>query len=111
MERLTKVDNQGRLLAYSVSDTGLPAIIMSGNPYHELIERLKSYEDTGLEPEEILALKRRERWVPVQERLPDEGQEVLASNGRYEYLEEYDSNYKFMDGMIAWMPLPEHFKP
>ena len=74
-------------------------------------EKLKAYEDTGLEPEEILALKRRERWVPVQERLPNEGQEVLASNGRYEYLEEYDSNYKFMDGMIAWMPLPEHFKP
>ena len=111
MERLTKVDDQGRLLAYSISDTGLPAIVMKNNPYHELIERLKAYEDTGLEPKEILALKRRERWVPVQERLPDEGQEVLASNGRYEYLEEYDSSYKFMDGMIAWMPLPEPFNP
>ena len=38
MERLTKVDDQGRLLAYSTSDTGLPAIIMKGNPYRELIE-------------------------------------------------------------------------
>lgn len=54
MERLTKVDDQGRLLAYSVSDTGLPAIIMSGNPYRELTERLKAYEDTGLAPTEIL---------------------------------------------------------
>lgn len=53
MERLTKVDDQGRLLAYSTSDTGLPAIIMKGNPYRELIERLKAYEDTGLEPGEM----------------------------------------------------------
>lgn len=53
MERLTKVDDQGRLLAYSISDTGLPIIVMKGNPYRELIERLKAYEDTGLEPEEI----------------------------------------------------------
>lgn len=57
MERLTKVDDQGRLLAYSINDTGLPAIIMSGNPYREIIERLRAYEDTGLEPEEMRALK------------------------------------------------------
>lgn len=54
MERLTKVDDQGRLLAYSISDTGLPAIIMSDNLYREIVDRLKAYEDTGLEPEEIL---------------------------------------------------------
>lgn len=56
MERLTKVDDQGRLLAYSISDTGLPAIFMSGNPYREIIDRLKAYEDTGLEPEEVREL-------------------------------------------------------
>ena len=27
---------------------------MKGNPYLELIERLKAYEDTGLEPGEII---------------------------------------------------------
>lgn len=36
MERLTKVDANNRLLAYSISDTGLPTIIMNCNPYHEL---------------------------------------------------------------------------
>lgn len=54
MERLTKMDTQNRLLAYSISDTGLPTLITSGNPYRKLIEKLKSYEDTGLEPGEIL---------------------------------------------------------
>lgn len=57
MERLTKVDDQGRLLAYSTSDTGLPAIIMKGNPYRKLIEKLKSYEDTGLEPKDVTTAK------------------------------------------------------
>lgn len=72
MERLTKVNDQGRLLAYTISDTGLPAIIMSGNPYREIIDRLKAYEDTGLEPEEIIDGKMLIRWIPVEEGLPDE---------------------------------------
>lgn len=71
MERLTKVDDQGRLLAYSISDTGLPAIIMSGNPYRKIIERLKAYEDTGLTPEEIMDGKMLTGWIPVEEGLPD----------------------------------------
>lgn len=57
MERLTKVDGQGRLLAYSVSDTGLPIIITEKNPYYKLIERLKNYEDTGMSPESIEGLR------------------------------------------------------
>ena len=61
MERLTKVDDQGRLLACTISDTGLPAIIMSGNPYRKLIEKLKAYEDTGLEPEEIMEMEDRNK--------------------------------------------------
>ena len=34
---------------------------------------LKKYEDTGLTPEEIRALKANEkhRWIPVEERLPE----------------------------------------
>lgn len=61
MERLTKVDGQGRLLAYSISDTGLPTLITSGNPYRKLIEKLKSYEVTGLTPEEIEELKEKQK--------------------------------------------------
>lgn len=57
MERLTKVDAQSRLLAYSISDTGLPTIVMKGDPYRKLIERLKAYEDSGLMPEEVEELK------------------------------------------------------
>ena len=85
MERLTKVDDQGRLLAYSTSDTGLPAIIMKGNPYRELIERLKAYEDTGLTPEEILGRKMLAGWIPVEERLPKR-KEWIVTDGEEHYL-------------------------
>lgn len=33
---------------------------------------LKKYEDTGLTPEEIERLKEQHRWIPVEERLPEE---------------------------------------
>ena len=33
--------------------------------------RLAAYEDTGLTPEEIAALKEQTRWIPVSERLPN----------------------------------------
>lgn len=85
MERLTKVDDQGRLLAYSISDTGLPTIIMKGNPYRELIERLKAYEDTGLTPEEILGRKMLAGWIPVEERLPKR-KEWIVTDGEEHYL-------------------------
>ena len=81
MERLTKVDDQGRLLAYSTSDTGLPAIIMKGNPYRELIERLKAYEDTGLEPGEVQYLKDKSEprmvvWTPAYQSYYSAGDEA-----------------------------------
>ena len=89
MERLTKSDERGFLLTYLNDDTGLPNIITKGNPYYKVIEGLKAYEDTGLEPGEIpILLDRLKRaneqwniwceayqkdvsvWIPVAERLP-----------------------------------------
>ncbi len=71
MERLTKVDNQSRLLVYTISDTGLPTIIMRSNPYHELIKRLKVYEDSGLEPSEIEELRARDEVLKMYKPNPN----------------------------------------
>lgn len=51
-------------------------------------------------------------WIPVEDATPDERQEVLATDGKYVYLVEYDSDYEYgeMDGITAWMPLPEPYK-
>lgn len=54
----------------------------------------------------------RKRWIPVEERLPEEGQEVIVSDGNYVYLVEYDSDFGFDDvDATAWMPSPEPYRP
>lgn len=137
MERLTKVDDQGRLLAYLVNDTGLPTIVMKGDPYRKLIERLKAYEDTGLEPCEIpVLLDRLKRaseqwniwcdayqndvpvWIPVAEQLPEEGAEVIVTVDGGDKIDTFVSSdvcvaegWQNWNGVIAWMPLPEPYKP
>lgn len=40
----------------------------------EIIDRLAAYEDTGLTPEEVQQM----RWIPVEERLPEEKQRVIV---------------------------------
>lgn len=74
---------------------------------------LKEYEDTGLTPEEIMDGELLTGWILPEERLPDEGQGVLVSTVKYVCLVEYDSDYEFgeVDGVLAWMPLPEPYKP
>lgn len=54
-----------------------------------------------------------QQWIPIMEQQPEDGQEVLASDSRYVYLVEYDSDYGYgeMDGITAWMPLPEPYWP
>lgn len=51
-------------------------------------------------------------WIPVEGATPDDCQEVLATDGQYVYLVEYDSDYGYgdMDGITAWMPLPEPYR-
>ena len=34
-------------------------------------DRLAAYEDTGITPEEVAALKEQTRWIPCSERLPN----------------------------------------
>lgn len=59
-------------------------------------------------------IKREQDWIPVEERLPEDGDTVLCSDGEYVYLVEYDADLdaKFgdMDNIIAWQPLPEPYR-
>lgn len=78
-------------------------------------EKLKAYEDIGLIP----TARTENRWIPVEERLPDEAQEVLVTRkrikGDYVTCDEYDWDYcawaSDSDDIIAWMSLPEPYKP
>lgn len=89
----------------------------------DLIERLTAR--CARYAEEIAVLQEREKWVPVTERLPEDGDVVLCW---YEYFRfgEYNRMYQtygigyYINGMwggdvsngrhikvLAWMPLPE----
>lgn len=66
--------------------------------------------------EEIIALKENQRWRKCSEELPEEGVEVLVTNGVYcsisDWCGGYWNNdpfcgYTVSDNVIAWMPLPK----
>lgn len=58
--------------------------------FENAVERLAAYEDTGLEPEQVEALKRT-RWIPCSERLPEDVEDfvLVIVSGRYENLPKH----------------------
>lgn len=85
--------------------------------------KLAAYEDTGITPEEVQTM----RWIPVEEKLPEENVTVLAFNADphaekyvlaryravahlgcfwYQFDQEYDSWCASCWKVTHWMPLP-----
>lgn len=64
---------------------------------------------------EIIRKHMNDGWIPVEERLPEDGQTVLCTDGEYVYLVEYDADldapFGDLDGIIAWHPLPKPYHP
>ncbi len=54
-------------------------------------------------------------WIPVDERLPEEGETVLCTDGDYVYLVEYDADFDApfgdIDNITGWQPSPEPYRP
>lgn len=125
MERLTHPRSSGIKTGY-----------WSPNKKDELIERLAAYEDTGLTPEEAEALdsfersqvgkmlkelneeQRKHRWIPVEERLPEESLNSVIGWDKYRerccFVQYYAGSWHLGDEsvrIIAWMPLPEAYQP
>ncbi len=114
MERLTHPRNSGIKTGY-----------WSPNKKDELVERLAAYEDTGLTPEEIERLKEQHRWIPVEERLPEEDDRVIlctihgiVKEGTYTERYGYamrkgfftETCFEELCDVTAWMPLPEPYQ-
>ena len=110
---------------------GIKTGYWSASKKDDLVARLAEYEDTGLEPAEVLQLKKDTvQWIPVTERLPESGKYVLMSFenftlpaiGRYEVNDEGDGAWYLGDNdegdtccsvglfVNAWMPLPEAYQ-
>lgn len=54
-------------------------------------------------------------WIPCSERSPEDGEEVLVTDGKHVYLVKYDADldasFGDMDGIVAWQPLPKPYQP
>lgn len=81
---------------------------------------LKKYEDTGLTPQEIIDGKMLTGWIPVEERLPETEDgyvHVMVSlDDGFVCTTDYTDNDGFelwadSGEVIAWMPLPEPYRP
>ena len=138
MERLTNRTHDGHAYLVNVKDDEQEVECKSENTAQCILdswERLADYEDTGLMPEEIVALKERTRWIPVSERLPEydpnkganaywvakktrngEWQIKIALYSDYGYAASVDipenvtwRDYDFcqITNVAYWMPLPE----
>lgn len=80
----------------------------------EIIDRLAAYEDTSLTPEEVQQM----RWIPVEERLPEPGERVLATDcgfvgefyinkrGKWQRYNVNCSELLMALDILYWMPLP-----
>ena len=89
----------------------------------EIIDRLAAYEDTGFTPEEVQQM----RWIPVEERLPEEGKRCLLYTpcdgilcvGYYAGKDDWQHRHKWRlvtamrstqtltKKVTHWRPLPE----
>ena len=84
-------------------------------------DKLAAYENTGLAPAEIMDGKMLTGWIPVDEQLPkldEDGYAYVLVSMDDEFVAT--TNYTRDEGfrlwaysgeVVAWMPLPEPYKP
>ena len=110
---------------------GIKTGYWSASKKDELVVRLAEYEDTGLEPAEVLQLKKevsKHQWIFIEERLPEPEKLVLVSFENFDlpmigrYTEDEDGDGTFRIGnddesfnknglqVNAWMPLPKPYR-
>lgn len=139
MKRLTQKDEQGNWCLKGVSWEQLHEGQVITKPLRERLYgalwKLMEYEDTGLTPEEAEELdsfersqvgkmlkelneeQRKHRWIPVEERLPEESLNSVIGWDKYRerccFVQYYAGSWHLGDEsvrIIAWMPLPEPYQ-
>ena len=146
MKRLTEKDKQGnwglRGVAWRELQEELPRELLE--KLYGALWKLMEYEETGMDPDEVEKLKEFEgsntqkylielgknRWIPVEERLPEELTPVLVTAYVPESKPGWDKRKTFYvvvdtdvydpetstgwdcfrDKVIAWRPFPEPYR-
>ncbi len=121
MKRLTQKDEQGnwslRGMLWEQLHEGQVITKELRERLYGALWKLMEYEDTGLSPEEIERLKEQHRWIPVEERLPEESLNSVSGWDKYRerccFVQYYAGSWHLGDEsvrIIAWMPLPELYQ-
>ena len=98
MERLTERTALGEVI---------PKMDLRHNGHKKCTERLARYEDTGLEPEEIIDGKMLIGWIPVEEQLPEDKTLVIATVRHRRWISDYKSD---IIPECEWVDHPEWYE-
>ena len=139
MKRLTERDSIGnwRLKGMDWEDIAPGAAITKklNQRLYGALCKLRDYENTGLDPEEVNELndfdqnqsmkllkklneeQNKHRWIPVGERLPENGTYICTLCGNVIGQNEpfvsmcgiTDGEWDEAESVLAWMPLPESY--
>lgn len=141
MNRLTQKDEQGNWSLKAVPWESMhEGQVITKELWERLygaLWKLMEYEDTGLSPEEVEDVndfnksqaghllkklseeQRKHRWIPVSERLPEDGTYLCTLDGELCGIDEpftgmcgIENGKWGEEGCVAaWMPLPEPYQP
>jgi len=147
--RLTQKNEQGNWwvkgLLWKDLNIGTPITKKTREKLYGCLYKLMKYEETGLSPDEVERLntfdgsqavkatialqkeRRKHRWIPVEEKLPDGGYILMSFEnfpipliGRYEedgeggalYVGDYEESCISQELIVnAWKPIPEPYLP
>ncbi len=147
--RLTQKNEQGNWwvkgLLWKDLNIGTPITKKTQEKLYGCLYKLMKYEETGLSPDEVERLntfdgsqavkatialqkeRRKHRWIPVEEKLPDGGYILMSFEnfpipliGRYEedgeggafYVGDYEESCISQELIVnAWKPIPEPYLP
>lgn len=147
--RLTQKNEQGNWwvkgLLWKDLNIGTPITKKTQEKLYGCLYKLMKYEETGLSPDEVERLntfdgsqavkatialqkeRRKHRWIPVEEKLPDGGYILMSFEnfpipliGRYEedgeggafYVGDYEESCISQELIVnAWKPVPEPYLP
>lgn len=92
--------------------------IISNNEPQYVLKKLEGYDNENRkEYVPYTNVRNKDGWIPVDERLPEDKQQVLVTNWDYcVVLARYDENEKIfynnftLPFILAWMPLPKPYR-